>query len=83
MFEGLQDRLQGVFRRLRGEGRVSREVLEAALKEIRMALLEADVNFRVVKAFVARIREKAGGDFGNSRGGRLQYLHNVHYVKSL
>jgi signal recognition particle subunit SRP54 len=62
MFEGLQDRLQDVFRRLRGEGRVSREVLEEALKEIRMALLEADVNFRVVKAFVDRVREKSLGE---------------------
>ncbi|MGH9464080.1 MAG: signal recognition particle receptor subunit alpha, partial [Thermoanaerobaculia bacterium] len=41
MFEGLQDRLQGVFRRLRGEGRVSQEALDGALREIRLALLEA------------------------------------------
>ncbi len=62
MFEGLQDRLQGVFRRLKGEGRVSETVLEEALREIRLALLEADVNFRVVKAFVERVREKALGE---------------------
>ena len=61
MFEGLQDRLQGVFRRLKGEGRVSEEALNAALREIRLALLEADVNFKVVKAFVARLKEKALG----------------------
>lgn len=61
MFEGLQDRLQGVFRRLKGEGRVSREVLDGALREIRMALLEADVNYKVVKDFVARIGEAAEG----------------------
>ncbi|MDH3255746.1 MAG: signal recognition particle receptor subunit alpha, partial [Acidobacteriota bacterium] len=61
MFEGLQDRLQNVFRRLRGEGRVSEGVLEEALREIRLALLEADVNFRVVKAFVGRVRERALG----------------------
>ncbi len=61
MFEGLQDRLQGVFRHLKGEGRVSEEVLRAALREIRMALLEADVNFRVVKSFVQRIGEQAEG----------------------
>lgn len=62
MFDGLQNKLQGVFRRLRGEGRVSEEVLESALREIRLALLEADVNYRVVKAFVARLRERAVGE---------------------
>lgn len=61
MFDGLQDRLQGVFKRLRGEGRVSEEALQAALREIRLALLEADVNFKVVKGFVARVRERALG----------------------
>ncbi|HVS01138.1 MAG TPA: signal recognition particle protein [Thermoanaerobaculia bacterium] len=59
MFEGLQTKLQGVFRNLKGEGKVSAEVLESALKEIRVALLEADVHFRVVKAFVQRLRERA------------------------
>ncbi|MEM1203850.1 MAG: signal recognition particle protein [Acidobacteriota bacterium] len=62
MFDGLQDRLQGVFRRLKGEGTVSAEVLDAALREIRRALLEADVNIRVVKTFVGRIRERAEGE---------------------
>ncbi|MCP4657103.1 MAG: signal recognition particle protein [bacterium] len=61
MFDGLQNKLQDVFRRLRGEGTVSREVLDAALRQIRLALLEADVNFRVVKSFVARVRERAEG----------------------
>ncbi len=61
MFDGLQNKLQDVFRRLKGEGTVSREVLEAALRQIRLALLEADVNFRVVKSFIGRIRERAEG----------------------
>ncbi len=61
MFDGLQDKLQGVFRRLKGEGRVSEEVLRSALREIRLALLEADVHFRVVKPFVARVSERALG----------------------
>ena len=61
MFDGLQNRLQDIFRRLKGEGTVSREVLDAALRQIRLALLEADVNFRVVKSFVARISERAEG----------------------
>jgi signal recognition particle subunit SRP54 len=59
MFDSLSDRLQGVFRTLRGEVRLTEETVEAALREIRMALLEADVNFKVVKAFIDRVRDKA------------------------
>ncbi len=59
MFESLSDRLQGVFRSLRGEARLTEQSVEAALREIRMALLEADVNFKVVKAFIDRVRDKA------------------------
>src|SRR5687768_13220872 len=59
MFDSLSDRLQGVFRSLRGEGRLTEETVEAALREIRMALLEADVNFKIVKAFIDRVRDKA------------------------
>jgi len=59
MFDSLSDRLQGVFRTLRGEARLTEETVEAALREIRMALLEADVNFKVVKAFIDRVRDKA------------------------
>lgn len=62
MFDGLQSRLDGVFRTIRGEGKVSEPVLEAALREIRLALLEADVHFRVVKAFVRRLEERALGE---------------------
>jgi signal recognition particle subunit SRP54 len=62
MFDGLQDKLQGVFRQLKGEGRVSEPVLDQALREIRLALLEADVHFRVVKSFIARLRERALGE---------------------
>ena len=59
MFDGLQGKLQNTFRHLKGEGRVSEEILQEALREIRLALLEADVHFRVVKAFVGRLRERA------------------------
>jgi signal recognition particle subunit SRP54 len=59
MFESLSDRLQGVFRSLRGEARLTEATVEAALREIRMALLEADVNFKVVKAFIDRVRDRA------------------------
>ena len=59
MLESLSDRLQGVFRSLRGETRLTEATVEAALREIRMALLEADVNFKVVKAFIDRVRDRA------------------------
>ncbi|MEA2601828.1 MAG: signal recognition particle subunit [Acidobacteriota bacterium] len=61
MFDGLQNKLQEVFRQLKGEGRVTPEALDAALRQIRLALLEADVHFRVVKPFIERVRERAGG----------------------
>ena len=59
MFESLSTRLQDVFKTLRGEARLTPENIEAALREIRLALLEADVNFKVVKAFVDRVRDRA------------------------
>jgi signal recognition particle subunit SRP54 len=62
MFESLSTRLQDVFKSLRGEARLTEASVDAALREIRLALLEADVNFRVVKAFVDRVRAKAVGD---------------------
>ncbi len=61
MLEGLSSRIQDTLRKLRGEGRLSEEHLQAAMREIRLALLEADVNFKVVKDFVASVREKALG----------------------
>ena len=62
MFEGLQDKLQGVFSRLRAEGRVGADDVQRAMREIRLALLEADVHFKVVRAFVERVQEKALGE---------------------
>src|SRR5947208_15074452 len=59
MFESLSTRLQDVFKTLRGETRLTPEAIEVALREIRLALLEADVNFKVVKAFVDRVRDRA------------------------
>ena len=61
MFDNLSDKLQRVFKNLRGEGKLSTENMEAALREIRVALLEADVHFRVVKQFIENIKEKAMG----------------------
>ncbi len=59
MFDSLTTRFQEVFESLRGEVRLTPETVEAALREIRLALLEADVNFKVVKAFVDRVRDRA------------------------
>jgi signal recognition particle subunit SRP54 len=59
MFDSLSTRLQDVFKTLRGQGRLTPEAIEAALREIRLALLEADVNFKVVKAFIDRVRDRA------------------------
>src|SRR4051795_13484762 len=59
MFESLSTRLQDVFKSLAGQGRLTPENIEAALREIRLALLEADVNFKVVKAFIDRVRDRA------------------------
>jgi signal recognition particle subunit SRP54 len=62
MFDNLSDKLQRVFKNLRGEGKLSAENMETALREIRMALLEADVNFRVVKQLIENIKVKAMGE---------------------
>jgi signal recognition particle subunit SRP54 len=59
LFESLSTRIQGAFTALRGEVRLTDEHIESALREIRLALLEADVNFQVVKAFIDRVRDKA------------------------
>jgi signal recognition particle subunit SRP54 len=61
VFDTLSERLQSIFRSLRGQGTLSTEQVEAALREIRLALLEADVHFRVVKQFLERIRLRAVG----------------------
>src|SRR3989440_1631558 len=61
VFESLADKLQSVFSRLRGKGRLSEQDVNDALREIRMALLEADVNFKVVKELLGRIKERAIG----------------------
>ncbi|MGI5879513.1 MAG: signal recognition particle protein [Syntrophomonadaceae bacterium] len=60
-FEGLSDRLQDIFKKLRGKGKITEDDVNAAMREIRLALLEADVNFKVVKDLVARIKERAVG----------------------
>ncbi len=61
MFESLTEKLESIFKRLKGKGLLKEEDVELALKEIRLALLEADVNFKVVKDFIQNIKEKAIG----------------------
>lgn len=61
MFESLSDKLEGVFKRLSGKGKLTEADVDVALREVRMALLEADVNFKVVKQFLDRVRARAIG----------------------
>lgn len=60
-FESLSDKLQNIFKNLRGKGRLSEADVKTALKEVKMALLEADVNFKVVKQFISSVQERAVG----------------------
>ena len=61
MFDALSDRFDGIFKRLRGRGRLGEAEVDEVLREIRLALLEADVNFKVVRGMLDRIRERAIG----------------------
>jgi len=79
MFENLTEKLQKVFRDLRGHGKLTPENIEAALREVRLALLEADVNYRVVKDFIATIAERAvGQDVLESLTPGQQVIKIVH-----
>ena len=60
-FESLSEKFQNVFKNLRGKGRLSEADVKAALKEVKLALLEADVNFKVVKKFISDVTERAVG----------------------
>src|SRR4051794_17828588 len=62
MFDTLTDRLEGIFKKLRGKGKLSESDVDAVAREIRLALLEADVNVGVVKQFVADLKERAVGE---------------------
>src|SRR5688500_10079310 len=79
MFESLSTRLQGSSERLRGKARITEADLDVALREIRLALLEADVNYKVVKDFVARVRERAvGAEVLESLNAGQQVIKIVH-----
>lgn len=79
MFENLSDRLEGVFKKLRGQGKLSEENISEAMREVRTALLEADVNFKVAKSFVATVTEKAiGKEVSKSLSPGQQVIKIVH-----
>src|SRR5438105_6852155 len=79
MFDSLSDKLQAALGDLRGRGRLDDEAISRAMREIRLALLEADVNFQVVKDFVARVRERAlGADVAKSLTPGQQVVKIVH-----
>lgn len=79
MFDSLSERLQGIFRRLRSRGRLTEKDVDAILREVRVALLEADVNYRVAKELVARIRERAvGEELSKSLDPAQQVIKIVH-----
>ena len=78
-FESLSDKLQNVFRNLRGKGRLSEADVKASMKEVKMALLEADVSFKVVKQFIKAVEERAvGADVMNSLTPGQQVIKIVH-----
>ncbi|TMK92842.1 MAG: signal recognition particle protein, partial [Actinobacteria bacterium] len=79
MFDTLSDKLQAALGDLRGRGRLDEEAISRAMREIRLALLEADVNFKVVKDFVATVRERAlGADVAKSLTPGQQVVKIVH-----
>ena len=79
MFESLSERFEGIFSRMRGRGRLGEAEVDAVLREIRVALLEADVNFLVVKGMVARIRERCvGAELSKSLSPAQQVIKIVH-----
>jgi signal recognition particle subunit SRP54 len=79
MFEALQDKLQNVFSKISSRGVLSESDVNAALREVRLALLEADVNFKVVKEFIARVKERAvGGEVGRKLTPAQQVIKLVH-----
>ena len=79
MFDALTDRFDGIFKRLRGHGRLTEADVDEVLREIRLALLEADVNFKVVRDLVARIRERCvGTDLHGALNPAQQVIDIVH-----
>jgi len=80
MFEGLSSRLDGIFKDLRKRGKLNEADVDAAMREIRLALLEADVHYGVVKSFIARVRERAvGAEVAKSLTPGQQVVKIIHH----
>ena len=80
IFQNLTSRLQETFRRLRGRGKLTETDVDEAMREIRIALLEADVNFKVVKDFIAKVKEQAiGSEVTESLTPGQQVIKIVNY----
>ncbi|HNZ08869.1 MAG TPA: signal recognition particle protein [Bacillota bacterium] len=78
-FEGLSEKLQSIMQKLKGHGKLSEKEIDSALKEVRIALLEADVNFKVVKSFIEKVRERAlGSEVMQSLTPAQQVIKIVH-----
>ena len=79
MFDSLSDRFEAIFTRMRGRGRLGEKEIDEIAREIRLALLEADVNFKVVKSFIGRVKEQAAGaDLSKSLSPAQQVIKIVH-----
>jgi signal recognition particle subunit SRP54 len=79
MFDSLSDRFEGIFKRLRGRGKLTEKDIDDVAREIRLALLEADVNVRVVKSFIARVKDRANGaEVAKSLSPAQQVIKIVH-----
>ena len=79
MFDSLSEKLQAVFKNLRGYGKLTEKNVSDALREVRLALLEADVNYKVVKDFVERTKQRALGQEGvGKRHAGQQIIKIVH-----
>src|SRR6266545_3550852 len=79
MFEALSDRFDGIFKRLRGRGKLTEQDVDEVAREIRVALLEADVNVKVVRSFIARVKERAAGaEVTKSLSPAQQVIKIVH-----
>jgi len=82
MFEILSDKLSGIFRKLSSRGRLSEKDIDDAMRQVRLALLEADVNFKVVKDFTARVRERSiGAEVLESLTLAQQIIKTYHELK--
>ena len=79
MFDALSDRFDGIFKRLRGRGKLTEKDVDEVAREIRVALLEADVNVKVVRSFINRVKERANGaEVTRSLSPAQQVIKIVH-----